>query len=81
MPDLGDEKNMDDRKKFSRWIYKFFETLRKLHVLEKSRYAEPKYVDVLKPLAKFLHSKESVRNKKSRGPASVGGNDYRSYEN
>ena len=45
----------ESQKRLTTWTFRFFEKLRKLHNLEKGRYADPKYVPVLKPLAKYLH--------------------------
>ena len=43
------------------WSFRFFERLRKLHQIEKSRYADPKFVPVLKPLAKYLHKRHAPK--------------------
>ena len=64
----------------SKWTYKFFEVLKKLHFLEKSRYAEPKYVEALKPLAKFLHKRERERHKSFKA-ADGSKNGYYSQDN
>ena len=40
------------------WASKFFETFRSVFKLEKNKYSEPKVVDRIKPLMKFLHSRQ-----------------------
>ena len=37
--------------KHKKWAFKFFEALKSVYKLEKTRYQEPKVVDTLKPLA------------------------------
>jgi len=44
--------------KHIRWVAKFFESLRSVHKLEKSRYADPKFASAIKPLAQYLHERQ-----------------------
>mmetsp|Transcript_33697 Transcript_33697/g.41549 ORF Transcript_33697/g.41549 Transcript_33697/m.41549 type:complete len:122 (+) Transcript_33697:65-430(+) len=62
----------ENARRLTTWTFKFFEKLRKLNTQEKSRYAEPKFMAGLKPLAKYLHSRHSGK------PS--GGGDVRSNE-
>ena len=40
-----------------RWASRFFEQFKSVYKLEKARYQDPKLVNVVKPLASFLHKR------------------------
>lgn len=54
----GDQKKQE---RLTHWSKMFLQTVRKLHRMEKVRHQEPKFVSMLKPLAKFLHRREQGR--------------------
>jgi hypothetical protein len=51
-----DESPVSSHKHLS-WTTKFFENFRHVYKLEKSKYQEPNFVSVLKPLGSFLHER------------------------
>ena len=50
--------------KHLRWVSKFFEVFRVIYKMEKHKYQEPKYFDLIKPLAKFLRDRQKQVIKK-----------------
>ena len=51
-----DESPVSSHKHLS-WTTKFFEIFRHVYKLEKSKYQEPNFVNVIKPLGSFLHER------------------------